>query len=77
MSQVAAEATGITQPLVIIVSCAMNPLHLDPTLLTGLGLVLGTALKTLIDYVVKQLRPHDDPQHARLCQELLAEAEAL
>jgi hypothetical protein len=50
---------------------------LDPTLLAALGLVLGTALKTLFDYAVKRWRPSEDPNHEGLRTELLAEAEAL
>jgi hypothetical protein len=50
---------------------------LDPTLLTALGLVLGTAGKMLFDYVVKRLRPHEDPGYTSLRKELLEEAEEL
>jgi molecular chaperone GrpE (heat shock protein) len=56
----------------------MPPLsHLDPTLMTGLGLVLGSAAKTLFDYAIKRLRPSEDPDHERRRKEILAEAEAL
>ena len=50
---------------------------LDPTLLTALGLVLGTAGKMLFDYVMKRLRPHEDPNFQTLRTELLEEAEEL
>jgi hypothetical protein len=50
---------------------------LDPTLLTALGLVLGTAGKMLFDYVMKRLRPHEDPNFQTLRKELLEEAEEL
>jgi hypothetical protein len=50
---------------------------LDPTLLTALGLVLGTAGKMLFDYISKRLRPHEDPNFQNLRKELLEEAEEL
>jgi molecular chaperone GrpE (heat shock protein) len=53
------------------------PSLLDPALLTAVGLAAGTALKTLVDHLLKRLRPQDDPQHETLRRELLGEAEAL